>query len=55
MRILQAWAILEANEGRFLDARKYFRYALEAQPNSLPVLVAWALAEERAGDISRAR
>ena len=35
-------------------ARRYFGNALEADPNSVPTYVAWALVEERHGDFERA-
>ncbi|CAM9338272.1 unnamed protein product [Sphacelaria rigidula] len=55
VRILQARAILEASEGNFDDARKYFGFALARDPYSMPSMVAWALMEEKLGDIGRAR
>merc|ERR1711908_4901 len=61
-RIWQAWALLEVRTARnrpeiaqaMVTARRYFGNALEADRNSVPTYVAWALVEERFGDAKRA-
>ncbi len=52
---LQAWALLEKEQGQIDRARQLFARAAEADPKHAPTLQAWALLEKEQGQIDRAR
>mmetsp|Transcript_9723 Transcript_9723/g.13650 ORF Transcript_9723/g.13650 Transcript_9723/m.13650 type:complete len:569 (-) Transcript_9723:13-1719(-) len=55
VRLFQSWGVMEAKLGEYEAARRCFKFGLEQDPKSIPVLVAWALMEEQAKSIVRAR
>lgn len=52
---LQAWAVLEAEEGNLGEARRLFQLAADADPQMVHAWHAWGMLELRGGDLAKAR
>lgn len=53
--ILQAWGILEAEDGDLEKARELLQLSTEADPQHVHAWHAWAMLELRSGNLQRAR
>uniref|UniRef100_A0A7S1XN54 UDP-N-acetylglucosamine--peptide N-acetylglucosaminyltransferase SPINDLY n=1 Tax=Phaeomonas parva TaxID=124430 RepID=A0A7S1XN54_9STRA len=55
VHLLQAWAVMERDEGNVAVARELFERAAQIEPGNSYVAHAWGLMEEQEGDVDRAR
>jgi tetratricopeptide (TPR) repeat protein len=54
-RLWQAWGVLESDNKDFAAARRCFSRAIDANSRNVPAVTAWALMEERVGNVKDAR
>lgn len=52
---MQAWAVLEAENGATEEARKLFEQSVDVDPGHTHAWHAWAMMELRAGNMKRSR